>query len=81
MNYLTQKFNEQIRQRPHADSNALLAQMVTDIHDNLAIFLAPELLKYLKQQFSFLILWQPAMNHQFIKCILALGGITANLQS
>lgn len=49
----SKKFNEQIRQRPHADSNALLAQMVTDIHDNLAIFLAPELLKYLKQQFSF----------------------------
>lgn len=49
----SKKINEQIRQRPHADSNALLAQMVTDIHDNLAIFLAPELLKYLKQQFSF----------------------------
>ncbi|GEK65637.1 hypothetical protein LME04_07480 [Leuconostoc mesenteroides subsp. sake] len=49
----SKKFNEQIRQRPHADSNALLAQMVTDIHDNLAIFLAPELSKYLKQQFSF----------------------------
>ncbi|WP_273730150.1 hydrolase [Leuconostoc mesenteroides] len=49
----SKKFNEQIRQRPHADSNALLAQMVNDIHDNLAIFLAPELLKYLKQQFSF----------------------------
>ncbi|MFK8247175.1 hydrolase [Leuconostoc mesenteroides] len=49
----SKKFNEQIRQRTHADSNALLAQMVTDIHDNLAIFLAPELLKYLKQQFSF----------------------------
>ncbi|MDN6081086.1 MAG: hydrolase, partial [Leuconostoc sp.] len=49
----SKKFKEQIRQRPHADSNALLAQMVTDIHDNLAIFLAPELLKYLKQQFSF----------------------------
>lgn len=49
----SKKFNEQIRQRPHADSNALLAQMVTDIHDNLAIFLAPELLKYLKQQFNF----------------------------
>lgn len=49
----SKKFNEQIRQRPHADSNALLAQMVSDIHDNLAIFLAPELLKYLKQQFSF----------------------------
>lgn len=49
----SKKFNEQIRERPHADSNALLAQMVTDIHDNLAIFLAPELLKYLKQQFSF----------------------------
>ncbi|MGR8824059.1 hydrolase [Leuconostoc mesenteroides] len=49
----SKKFNEQIRQRPHADSNALLAQMVTDIHDNLAIFLAPELLKYLKQQFIF----------------------------
>ncbi|MCX2665739.1 hydrolase [Leuconostoc mesenteroides] len=49
----SKKFNEQIRQRPHADSNALLAQMVTDIHDDLAIFLAPELLKYLKQQFSF----------------------------
>ncbi|WP_273717945.1 hydrolase [Leuconostoc mesenteroides] len=49
----SKKFNEQIRQRPHADSNALLAQMVTDIHDNLAIFLAPELLKYLKKQFSF----------------------------
>ncbi|KGB50487.1 hydrolase [Leuconostoc mesenteroides P45] len=49
----SKKFNEQIRQRPHADSNALLAQMVTDIHDNLAIFLAPELLNYLKQQFSF----------------------------
>ncbi|QEA59587.1 hydrolase [Leuconostoc koreense] len=49
----SKKFNEQIRQRPHADSNALLAQMVTDIHDNLASFLAPELLEYLKQQFSF----------------------------
>ena len=50
----SQQFNEQVRQRAHADSNASLAQMVADIHNELATFLAPELIHYLKAHFQFL---------------------------
>lgn len=50
----SKKYNEQIRQRPHADSNHELARLVTDIQQDIANFLAPELLAYLTATFDFL---------------------------
>ncbi|MCT8389620.1 hydrolase [Leuconostoc holzapfelii] len=54
----SKKYNEQIRQRPHADSNESLAVLVADIKPAIAEFLAPELLAYLKSTFSFLVFEQ-----------------------
>lgn len=66
----SQQFNEQIRQRAYADSNASLAQMVVDIHNELATFLAPELIHYLKAHFQFLVFeaidGEPAIYQVFI---------------
>jgi len=50
----SQKFNEQIRQREHADSNAHLSVLVSDLQNDIASFLAPELIDYLTSQFDFL---------------------------
>ena len=50
----SKKYNEQIRQRAHADSNHELASLVADIQQDIAHFLAPELLAYLTATFDFL---------------------------
>lgn len=50
----SKKYNEQIRQRAHADSNHELANLVADIQQDIAHFLAPELLAYLTVTFDFL---------------------------
>lgn len=50
----SKKYNEQIRQRAHADSNQELASLVADIQQDIAHFLAPELLAYLTATFDFL---------------------------
>lgn len=50
----SKKYNEQIRQRAHADSNHELANLVADIQQDIAHFLAPELLAYLTATFDFL---------------------------
>lgn len=50
----SKKYNGQIRQRAHADSNHELANLVADIQQDIAHFLAPELLAYLTVTFDFL---------------------------
>lgn len=50
----SKKYNEQIRQRAHADSNQTLASLIADIQPAIAEFLATELINYLQTTFGFL---------------------------
>lgn len=50
------RFHERYKSRAHVDSNAQYAQLVTDLHDDIATFLAPSVLRYLNQKMPFLVM-------------------------
>lgn len=66
----TKRFHEVFKGRQHVDSNAQYAQLVADLHDELATFLAPKVLAFLQQRFPFLVVepveGQPAIYHVYM---------------